>query len=301
MRRVAVFWMSGILALLGFGSAYVMAASGSSRSSDGVTICHSGSGKLFVEITPADVGALDGHVKNDQFDIIPPFAVIKNGTTVTFSGQNMNTIYGAGFTGAEVLANHCAIPRGGEGITETVATTTSTPVDVTVTTPATTMTVPGETTTAISTATITVPEETTTAPETTTIVTVPPNATATVTVPTRTVTLPAVTVTTAGQTIERPAETVTLPGTTATVTAAATTTVVTVTGPNQIVHPGLVANKRIKVTITTPKRVIRVSGHVYRLHGKGKVAGKSVVVVLIRGCPRGTVHDGNGCGAPGKG
>ena len=110
MRRVAVLGVLGVLSVLGFGSAYVLA--GPKATDEHVTLCHSGSGKHFTEITPDGFGALDGHVKNDEFDIIPPFEVTnEKGETVTFGGRNMDGDYN-GFTGAEVLDNHCNIPGG---------------------------------------------------------------------------------------------------------------------------------------------------------------------------------------------
>jgi uncharacterized protein YxjI len=166
----------------------------------------------------------------------------------------MNSIYGDGFTGAQVLANGCEIPTGEQpAVTETETIAATTTVPVTVTTPDTTVTMPGGTTTEVITATVTVPGDTATAPGTTTVVTVPSDVTTTVTLPSRTTILPGATTTSGGQTIERPPETVTLPGTTATLTGAATTTVVTVTGPNQVVRQGLVARKRVRFALTTPR------------------------------------------------
>jgi hypothetical protein len=221
-----------ILLVLGFGAAYVLAGAASSKQSVRITICHSGNGKKFTKISPDNVGVLLGHAKNHSADIIPPFVVVnEKGTEVSFPGQNMEKIHGDGYTGAEVLANGCDIPSGSV-ITQTETTETTTTVPVTVTTPTTTTTLPSQTTRAEVTVTVTVPGETTTTPGTTTVV-IPSEVTTTVTLPPRTTTLPAVTRTLPGQTIERPAETVTLPGTTVTVTAAGTTTVVTVTGPNK--------------------------------------------------------------------
>jgi hypothetical protein len=300
MRRLVVFGTLVILGVVGYGTAYVMAGPKTGKQSDHITICHSGNGKKFTEISPADVGALEGHVKNHSDDIIPPFAVIKNGKTVTFSGQNMDTVYGAGFTGAEVLANGCDIPRGeNPAITQTQTTEVSTTLPVTVTAPGTTITDPGGTTTDQVTVTVSLPGETTTAAGTTTVVTVPKKVTTTVTLPERTISLPGVTVTAPGETVERPAETVTLPGTTVTVAAAATTTVVTVTGPTQIVRGGVLAKKTAQVTLRTPRRVIRVAGRVYHLRGKGKFARKKVIVVVVRprGCPKGTVLFHGRCSA----
>jgi hypothetical protein len=49
---------------------------------------------------------------------------------------------------------------------------------------------------------------------------------------------------------------------------------------------GVLAKKTARVTLTTPRRIIRVAGRVYHLRGKGKYARKKVVVVVIR--PRGS-------------
>src|SRR5262249_20905676 len=163
------------------------------------------------EITPSSAGALDGHVKNDPEDIIPPFTIIENGVVVVdFPGRNMNTLYD-GFTGAEVLANHCDIPTSGGGITQTVTTTLTqaVPVPATVAEPATTFATPGLTTTTVLTVTLTGPSQTVTN-AVTTVVTVPSGATTTVTLPSATVTLPAVTATIPGGTVERDPVTVTL-------------------------------------------------------------------------------------------
>src|SRR5262249_51432150 len=304
MRRVGIVGLVSVLMVLGFGAAYVLAGGPSSKQSVKITICHSGNGKSFTEVSPADFGALEGHVKNHDDDIIPPFAIVdEKGKEISFPGRNMDTIHGDGFTGAEVLANGCDIPEGGAVTqTETSETTTTVP-PVTVTTPETTVTVPEKTTSTQVTVTVTVPGETTTAPGTTTIVTVPSNQTTTVTMPGRTTTLPAVTTTAAGQTIERPAETVTLPGTTVTVTSAATTTVVTVTGPNQVVHTPVVVKKRFRTTVKLPRHVVHVAGHVYRVRGKAGVLGTRVVVIVSRprSCPTGTVFFNGHCAAAVRG
>jgi hypothetical protein len=304
MRRLALVSAVSVLLVLGFGSAYVLAGALNGKEKVHITICHSGSGKNFTEVSPANVGVLLGHAKNHSDDIIPPFVVTDNdGVEVSFPGQNMDKIYGGGYTGAEVLANGCDVPEG-PVVTQTETTETSTgEAPVTVTTPDTTVTLPPGTTTEQITVTVTVPGDTTTAAGTTTVVTVPTDMTTTVTLPPLTTTLPGVTTTVAGQTVERPAETVTLPGTTATITASGTTTVVTVTGPNQVVHAAVVAKKRIRATIKTPRRVVHVAGRVYHLRGKGKFAGKRVVVVVsrFRTCPAGTVLYHGKCSAAVRG
>src|SRR5262245_7135236 len=147
MRRVGVVGLVSVLMVLGFGAAYVLAGGSSSKQSVKITLCHSGSGKNFTKISPANFGALDGHVKNHDDDIIPPFAIVNEmGTEISFPGRNMYTIYGDGFTGAEVLANGCDIPEGG-AVTQTETSETTTTVPVTVTTPETTVTVPEKPTT----------------------------------------------------------------------------------------------------------------------------------------------------------
>jgi hypothetical protein len=279
MRRVALFWGSVVLAFLGLASAWVLTASGNSTASGQPWICHSGNGKHFTPVPPSDIGALEGHAKNDPDDIIPPF-VMEDGTT--FPGQNLSTIYGSGYTGAEVLANNCVIPSGGGEITMTGTTEVATTVPVTDTVPPTTVTVPAETSTSISTETITVPGDTTSVPGTTITVTVPADVTTTVSQPERTVTVPPVTITAPGQTIQRPAETVTLPGTSLTVTAPATTTVVTVSGPNRIVHDGLVDKRRITVTVRTPRRLISIARHRRRFLASEKVAEKKRIIIALR-------------------
>ena len=204
MRRVVSVAAFAVLAALGFGAAFVLAASGDGTPGSGeIAICHSGNGKNFEHITPDASGILDGHAKHPD-DIIPPFVVIQvGGGTTHYPGQNMSAIYGNGFTGAEVLANNCDIPTGGGiiGTTQTTTTTTTPTITiknpVTVTVPETTITFPGTTTSKEVTVTVTLPEQTVTAAGTTTVVTLPPVVqTTTVTLPEkkkkeRSVTLPA--------------------------------------------------------------------------------------------------------------
>ena len=259
-----------------------------------IGICHATSSAKnpFVYETPDASGILDGHAKHEE-DIIPPFVVVETGgKTTNYPGQNMDEIYGGGFTGAQVLLNKCKIPSGGGGVTETVTTTVTQTVPVTVTVPATTITLPGGTTTKEITVTVKLPGTTVTTPGTTTVVTVPSGQTTTVTLSTRTVTLPSSTVTIGGAVIERDPETVTLPGTTTTVIAGATTTVVTVTGPDKVAHSGVAAAKKVHVTVKGPKRVVRVKAHVVHVRAKGVFGTKKFIVILVRssrGCPPGSV------------
>lgn len=303
MRRLLLVSAVSVLTVLGFGAAYVLAGGLSSKQNIHIRICHSGSGHHFTLIHPSDLGALDGHIKNDPEDIIPPFVIVDNGNEVNFPGRNMDKIFAGGYTGAEVLANDCVVPEG-PVVTQTETTETTTDVPVTVTTPETTVTLPVITTSQTITVTVTTPGETTTAPGTTATITTPNDVTTTVTLPSRTTTVPGRTTTIAGQTIQRPPETVTLPAVTATVTASGTTTVFTVTGPGPVVqHPPLVVKKQFRAKIQTPKRVIHVAGRVYRILGKGKFRGKRVVVVVsrTRGCPPGTVLFNGRCSAAVRG
>jgi hypothetical protein len=178
----------GVLAIvcvlgLGVGTSLVVAAPNGSPGVGQVGICHH-TGKsrahAFIYITPDASGVFSGHGRlghQDGDDIIPAFSFVNSkGKTVSFSGQNLSTVYG-GFTGAELLANGC---RPG------THTTTSTTVSTTTTTGHTTTTVPTTTTTTVHTTT-TVPTTTTTTVHTTT--TVPTTTTTghtTTTVPTTT-------------------------------------------------------------------------------------------------------------------
>jgi hypothetical protein len=182
--------------------------------------------------------------------------------------------------------------------TLTLSSPTTTSVPITETDPPTTTTLPGETTTTGITVTVSVPGETTTAPGTTTVVTVPEEETTTVTLPGQTVTKPPVTTTMSGEIIERQPETVTLPGATTTVAAAGTTTVVTVTVPNEIVHPGVVVKKPVQAKIKQPRRLVHVAGRIHRLRARVRFLATKVIVIVhrtlivvsraARSCPPGT-------------
>lgn len=130
-----------------------------------VTLCHATGSKTnpFVEISPNANGAVSGHAKHED-DIIPVFDYNDHGQTVRFPGLNLYTNYN-GFTGAQVLANHCAVPSK-PTTTTAVTTTTKTVTSPTTTAPGKTVTgptssVPGSTTT------VTVPGSTVTGPTTT--------------------------------------------------------------------------------------------------------------------------------------
>jgi hypothetical protein len=244
---------------------------------------------VFIE--PDASGVLSGHAHH-QHDIIPPFELIEpNGTTTHYPGKNLQTIYAGGYTGAEILDNHCKIPSGGRGVTEATVVTETVSEPVVVTEPARVVTLPEGTTREELTVTETVPGETDTLAGATTIATVPAGQTTTVTLPAQTVTLPATTKTVDGEVILRDPETVTLPGTTTTVIAGGTPTVVTVTAPiTTVAHPGFNATKVVTDTVTEPARTGAVAARVAYLRGKGKVVVKTVTVLVVRSrpCPPGT-------------
>jgi hypothetical protein len=289
---------------VGIGSAWVVSGPAARDQHNGITICHataSASNPFVTETPDADsiTQGPNGHAHHPD-DIIPPFVVIENGdVTVNYPGMNMSTLYGAGYTGAEVLANDCNIPSG--EITEsttTVTSTVTTTVPVTVTQPGTTITLPALTTTTVVTATVTVPATTVTEPGKTTTVTVPSGETTTVSLPPQTVTVPPSTVTIPGGEVERPALTVTLPGTTKTVTAGATATTVTVTTP----HPpttegGVLATKVVTVHITTPGHTVTLHAHVIHVKDPVRLTHTKVIVIVVhaRGCPPGSVAQNGVC------
>src|SRR5436190_9199478 len=95
---------AGVLLSLGLGVGYVVAGSKQGSSGEGhVTICHSGNGKHFTEESPSESALLKGHAGHAH-DLIPPFAVIhEGGATTQYPGKNLNTSYGARYTGGELL------------------------------------------------------------------------------------------------------------------------------------------------------------------------------------------------------
>jgi hypothetical protein len=255
-----VLWLVALagVAASGLAAAYVVAgpAAGGVLVKNGITICHATSSNTnpFIEVTTSADGVLSGHAHHPD-DIIPPFEVIlNNGTREVYPGKNMDKVLGAGYTGAEVLANGCRIPTGRLSVTTVPAATTE---------PGRTIPAPGATEVKTITEKAVVPALTTTAPATSTVVTIPPGTTTTVTLPERTVTVPASTETISGERIVRPAETVTLPGTTTTETSGASTTVVTVTGPDKVVEDGEHATKEVVVTVTTHSETVHEPDQVF--------------------------------------
>lgn len=69
-----------------------------------VTLCHSGNGKNYTTITVAPEAAIDGHAKNHDDDIIPPFDYVKNGKTLRYAGQNWDA------QGKAILNAGCQTP-----------------------------------------------------------------------------------------------------------------------------------------------------------------------------------------------
>src|SRR3954468_15491073 len=104
MRRVAGTLLFVAIAFGGLGVSLVLAGSKQGTPGSGqITLCHTGNGKNFTPITIDPSGALSGHDGHAQ-DIIPPFTVIdQGGSTTHYPGKNMDTFYGEGYTGGEVL------------------------------------------------------------------------------------------------------------------------------------------------------------------------------------------------------
>ena len=275
IRRFVLVVGLSVLLVLGFGAAY--AVSGALNGHTPVVICHK-PGTPAEKTLIVDDDAVPGHLGHGDY-------LGACGTVVTTTVTSATT---------------------------TLTTPTTTTVPITETDPPMTVTRPPETISTGITVTVPVPPETTTVPGTSTIVTVPPAETVTVTVPGETVTQPPVTTTVPGGTttfpgqtvtvppevIERPTETVTLPGATTTVVAGGTTTVVTVTGPNQIVHPGLVVKPVVQAKIKQARRLIRIAARIHRQNARVRfllvkviaVAQRTVIVVAraASGCPPGT-------------
>src|SRR5580765_7899845 len=117
MRRLLLVAALVGVGALGLGSALVMAGpKEGTPGTGGIGIYHATSSAKnpFVYETPDASGILDGHAKHDE-DIIPPFVVVGPGGT-SYPGQNMDEVYGGGFTGAQVLLNNCKIPKPGGGV-----------------------------------------------------------------------------------------------------------------------------------------------------------------------------------------
>jgi hypothetical protein len=55
MRRLALVLGVSVLLVLGFGAAFVLAGGLNGKQSIHITICHSGSGNKFTEITPENM------------------------------------------------------------------------------------------------------------------------------------------------------------------------------------------------------------------------------------------------------
>jgi hypothetical protein len=85
--------------------------------------------------------------------------------------------------------------------------------------------------------------------------------------------------------------------------------VVTFTGPNEIVHPGLVVKKLVQAKFKQPRRLVRVAGRIHRLRARARFLVVKVIVVVrrtvivagragaaaARGCPAGTALSHGQC------
>jgi hypothetical protein len=90
------------------------------------------------------------------------------------------------------------------------------------------------------------------------------------------------------------------------VTAAASTTVVTVTAPNTVVENGVTIKRKIDESLTPPKRIVRVAAHVVRALGVDRLRERVlirrllqrkviIIVIHVHGCPPGTALYRNTC------
>jgi hypothetical protein len=302
LRRLAVAVGLSALLPLGFGAAYV--SSGALNRHNPVTICHR-PGTPAEHTIVVDDSAVPAHL--DHGDYLGPCRteVTPTETSATVTLTSVETTTTVPITETDPPTT-VTLPSETEttGITATVPVppdTTTVPQTTTVVTAppgsTTTVTLPGQTvtqppvTTTIQGGTTTLPGETVTQPPVTTT-----SPGVTTTTPGKTVTRPAVTTTIPDEIIVRGSETVTLPGATTTVGAAGTTTMVTVTGPNEIVHPGLVVKVPVQAKIKQPRRLVHVAGRVHRLRATARflvarvivVVHRTVIVVGRAGCPPGT-------------
>ena len=288
IRRLALAVGLSVLVVLGFGAAYGLSSAlngeallGALQGHTAVVICHHPGLPSEHTIVVDDDSVLKAHLRHGDH-LGPCGAVI------------ISTVTSA---------------------TTTLTVPTITTLPITETDPPTTVTQPPTTISTTIPVTVPVPPETTTVPGTSTIVTVPPASTETVTLPGQTVTQPPVTTTVPGgttttpgqtvtvppQVIERPTETVTLPGATTTIVAAGTTTVVTVTGPNQIVHPGLVVKPLVQAKIKEARRLIRIAARTHRQNARVRylvikvLAVAQRVIVVASGCTPGTALSNGTC------
>ena len=83
-------------------SVAAVAAVAADEKNDKVRLCHAEGGPRYVSIEIAPEAALDGHAKNHERDIIPPFEDEKTGS---FPGQNWDA------EGQAIWGNDCAIPE----------------------------------------------------------------------------------------------------------------------------------------------------------------------------------------------
>jgi hypothetical protein len=301
-RRFVLAVGLSMLLVLGFGAAYV--SSGALNGPTLVTICHE-PGTPAEDTIIVDDDAVMAHLNHG--DYLGPCRTETSATetSATVTLTSVTTTTTVPITETDPPTTLTLPPETATtGITATVPVppeTTTVPETTTIVTvppaSATTVTLPAQTvtqppvTTTIPGGTTTIPGETVTQPPVTTT-----TAGGTTTTPGQTVTRPPVTTTIRAEIIERQPETVTLPGATTTVAAAGTTTVVTVTGPNEIVYPGLVIKVPVQAKIKQPRRLVHVARRIHRLRARVRflvprvivVVHRTVIVVGRAGCPPGT-------------
>ena len=306
MRRFVLVVGLTVLLVLGFGAAYAVsgALNGISllsafKGHTPVVICHK-PGEPAEHTIIVDDDAVPAHLAHGDYlgrcgsavavttltsptTTIVPITATDPPTTVTEPPETTTT----GITVTVPVAPDTTT------VAETTTVVTVPPASTeTVTLPGQTVTLPPVTET-IPGATTTIPGETVTQPPVTTTV-----SGGTTTSPGKIVTQPPVTTTVPSQIIERPTATVTLPGATTTVAAAGTTSVVTVTGPNEIVQPGLVVKQIVQAKVKHPRRLVHVAARIHRQNARVRFVLVKVIVVVDRtvagigravsGCPPGT-------------
>ncbi len=136
-----------------------------------ITLCHATSEGDWTPITISANAVLNGHAHHAD-DIIPPFAYVDRGESVSFGGANLGPILADGTTGQQILDAGCEAPATTTTTTAATTTTTTTPTSSTTTTTTTTPIAPAPTApTATSTTTTTPIAPAPTAPTTTTTTT----------------------------------------------------------------------------------------------------------------------------------
>jgi len=148
VRRARVLFPVAIITAVAGGVAMAATATAAPPPHNGkVTLCHArppASAKNgWVQITVSTNAVThEGHGKHAD-DIIPSFTYYVKSAQHTYPGKNLSTMFG-GFTGAQILANGCALPAASTPamttpaavVTKTVAAPTPSHVVVTTVAPA---------------------------------------------------------------------------------------------------------------------------------------------------------------------